>query len=141
MDKGFQFDVNWHDNDVLDVRVGAWNGAFGGTVDVYVAIGGLREAAETLDGFPRSAADKREVVFGQFGREWAGGAVSMRFYCADEAGHAYVESRMESDGQVAGITQSTVLVLRIEPAALDSFVEDLRRLETKKTGTASLRAS
>ena len=139
MDRGFQFDVKWHDNDMLEVCIGAWNGAFGGAVDVYVAIGKLRQAAEALEGFPRSATDKREVVFGNFGRKWAGGAASMRFYCADGAGHACVESRMESDGQVAGVTQSAVLVLGIEPAALDSFVEDLRRLEAQQRGTARLR--
>jgi hypothetical protein len=140
MDNGFQFDVRWHDNDMLEVCIGAWNGAFGGTVDVYVAIGELKEAAEALDGFPRSATDKREVVFGHFGHKWAGGAATMRFYCADGAGHAYVESRMESDRQVAGVTQLAVLVLGIEPAALDSFVEDLRRLEAQQAGTARLRA-
>lgn len=140
MEKGFQFEVQWHDNDMLEVRIAAWNGAFGGTVDVYVAIGGLLEAAKTLDGFPRVASDKREVVFGNFGRKRACGAASMRFYCADGAGHAYVESRMAADEHVAGVDQSVVLVLQIEPAALDSFVEDLRRLETEKTGTAHLRA-
>jgi len=140
MNKGVKLEVKWHDADVVEVRITAWNGAFGGTVDVYTGIGGLGEAAEKLEGFPRSSSDNREVVLGHFGQEWAGGAVSMRFYCADGAGHAYLESRMESDGQVAGVTQSVVLSLHIEAAALDSFVEDLRRLEAEKIGTASLRA-
>jgi hypothetical protein len=64
----------------------------------------------------------------------------MRFYCVGGAGHAYVELKMESGNHVAGVTQSTVLVLRIEPAALDSFVEDLRRVEGEKMGYARLRA-
>ena len=101
MNRGFQFDLRWHDADVVEVGIAAWNGAFAGATDVYVAIGGLREVAEKLEGFPRSPADEREVIFGRFGPEWAGGAVSMRFYCVDAAGHAYVESRMESDVQVA----------------------------------------
>ncbi len=138
MNKGFQVDVKWNDNDLHEVRIAAWNGAFGGAADVYLPIGGLRETAQKLEGFPRSAIDNREVVFGNFGRKWAGGALSMRFYCADGAGHAYVESKIESDDQVAGVTQSVVLSLFIEPAALDSFVEDLRRLEAEKTGTAYL---
>lgn len=140
MYKGFEFDVKWHDSDVLEVGIAAWNGGFGGTADVYVAIGGLGEMAEKLKGFPRGVTDSREVVLGAFGPEWAGGAVSMRFHCVDGAGHTYVESRIESKSQKAGITQSVLLILPIEPAALDSFVEDLRRLEAEKTGTAHLRA-
>jgi hypothetical protein len=139
MDKGFQFDVKWHDNHVVEVHVTAWNGAFGGAANVYVAIGRLKETAEKLEGFPRSPRDSREVVLGRFGPEWGGGAISMRFYCPDGAGHAYVESRIESERAIAGITQSIALVLGIEPAALDSLVKDLRRLEAEKTGTAHLR--
>jgi hypothetical protein len=138
VNKGFQLDVKWHDKDLLEVRITAWNGAFGGEADVYLSIGGLGETAEKLSGFPRNPTDKREVIFGHFGPGQAGGAGGMRFYCADGAGHAYVESKIESDGQVAGITQSVVLSLLIEPAALDSFVEDLRRLDAEKTGTAYL---
>ena len=138
MNRGFQFEVKWHDTDLVEVSVAAWNGAFGGAADVYLPIGGLREVAEKLEGFPRSPADKREVVFGNFGRKWAGGAVRLRFYCVDGAGHAYVESNIESGGQIAGVTQSVVLSLGIEPAALDSFVEDLRRLDKEKTGTVRL---
>jgi hypothetical protein len=138
MNKGFQLDVKWHDNDLLEVRITAWNGAFGGAADVYLPIGGLRETAEKLSGFPRNPTDKREVLFGRFGPVQAGGAVGMRFYGADGAGHTYVESKIESDNQIAGVNESVVLSILIEPAALDSFVEDLRRLDAEKTGAACL---
>jgi hypothetical protein len=141
LNRGFELNVKWYDADLLEVGIAAWNGAFGGAADVYLSIGRLREIAEELEGFPRSPADKREVLFGRFGQEWAGGAVSMRFYCADRAGHAYVESKIESDRRIAGVTQSVVLSLGIEPAALDSFVEDLRRLDIEKTGSARLCAA
>jgi len=139
MEKGVQLDVMWHDHDLLEVAIAAWNGSFGGAVNVYVAIGELKETADKLKGFPRSPTYKREFVFGQFGRKL--GAVSMRFYCADRAGHAYVELKIESGTQIAGVTQSVVLSVYIEPAALDSFVEDLCRLESDKAGTACLHAS
>jgi hypothetical protein len=138
VNKGFQFDIKWHDNDLLEVRIAAWNGAFGGAADVYLSIGGLRETADKLSGFPRNPTDKREVLFGRFGTGQAGGAVGMKFYCADGAGHTFVESKIESDNQIAGVNESVVLSLLIEPAALDSFVEDLRRLDAEKTGTACL---
>jgi hypothetical protein len=79
MKTGFRFEVTWNDDDVFKVRVTAWNGVFGGSVGVYVPIGGLREAAAKLEGFPRQPSDTRELQFGAFGGEWAGGAASMRF--------------------------------------------------------------
>jgi hypothetical protein len=36
---GFQLDVIWNDEDVLELRVFAWNGAFGGVAQVWVGIG------------------------------------------------------------------------------------------------------
>jgi hypothetical protein len=140
MDRELRLDLKWHDADVVEVRVAAWNGAFGGTADAYVGIGCLREAAAELEGFPRTPADARVVTFGASGPNWAGGAASLRFYCADQAGHAYVEVRLESGDRVANVTQSSLLCIPIEPAALDSFVADLRRLEDEKQGTARLRA-
>jgi hypothetical protein len=145
MDTGFRFEVIWNDDDVFKVRVSAWNGAFGGSADAYVAIGGLTEAAAKLDGFPLQPSDTRELQFGAFGPEWAGGAASMCFYCKDAAGHALVEARIESDHlrdhSGGNKAQSVFLVAPIEANAVDSFVSDLRRLEADQCGVALLRAS
>lgn len=63
----------------------------------------------------------------------------MHFYCKDSAGHALVEVRMESDGEIPA--QTVFLVAAVEPAAIDSFVADLCRLEQDQLGTAYLRTS
>jgi hypothetical protein len=76
MDTGFQIELLWNDNDVFKIRVSAWNGQFGGSADVYVPIGGLAETAAKLEGFPHQPSDTREIQFGAFGREWAGGGVA-----------------------------------------------------------------
>ncbi len=141
VDKGLRLEVNWHDADVLRICIACWNGMFGGVADAYVEIGKLEQTAQKLQGFPRSPTDKREVILGQFGPDTAGGATSLQFFCANGAGHAYVEIKMEADQSLAGVTQSTVLVLRIEPASLDVFVADLLRLEADKYGCALLRAT
>jgi len=140
MDKGIRLELLWHDVDVFEIRLVAWNGLFGGGADVYLAIGSLKERAEKLDGFPRSPADNREVIFGAFGPEYAGGAVSLRFFCGDGAGHAYVDLKIESDSQSGRMVQSVAMSLSIEPAAVDLFVDELRRLEDEKKGTARLGA-
>jgi hypothetical protein len=140
MDTGIRLSVLWNQTDVFKVHASAWNGQFGGSADVYVGIGALAEAARSLEGFPRSLADRRRLQLGEFGRTTAGGAARMDFYCKDSAGHALVEVQMESD-QSGEIPEQTVfLVAAIEPAAVDSFVADMRRLH-KKRGNAYLRTS
>lgn len=141
MDTGFRFAVLWSDADVIKGRASAWNGQFGGTADVYVGTGGLAEAALNLDGFPRSLSDRRQLQLGEFGPATAGGAATMHFYCKDSAGHALVEVRMESDQTQEIPAQTVFLVAAVEPAAIDSFVADLRRLEQDLRGTAYLRTS
>jgi hypothetical protein len=144
MDTGFRLEVIWNDNDVFKVRVSAWNGAFGGSADTYVAIGGLTGAAAKLEGFPLQPSDVRELQFGAFGPEWAGGAANMCFYCKDAAGHSVVEARIESDQlrdhRGASQVQSVSLFVPIEANAVDSFVSDLRRLEIDQCGVAVLKS-
>ena len=141
MESGFRFEVRWSDADVFNIRISAWNGAFGGSTAVYVPIGGLAEAATTLEGFPRDPSDKRELQFGAFGPGWAGGAVSMAFYCKDAAGHALVEARIESEHGGTPKAQSALFFVPVEATKVDTFVEGLRRLEACKEGTAALTVS
>lgn len=98
MEPGFQFGVIYRDNDLVKLRVSAWNGAFGGTSDVYLRVSQLNEVAEQLEGFPNSISDSREIILGTFDPESAGGGVYMRFYCTDRSGHAHVDVKIESDG-------------------------------------------
>jgi hypothetical protein len=138
MDKGIQLGTLYRDVHLLELRVAAWNEEFGGTACVYVGIGALAEAAAKLEGFPRDPSDIREIQFGVFGPDVGGGAIRMRFYCKDSAGHAVVETRVES-GQRR--PQEAFLFLSIEAAEVDTFVNDLRCLEADSSGTAFLRSS
>jgi hypothetical protein len=136
---GFELDVIWQDQDLLEVRVSAWNGSFGGVTALYVGNGQLEEIAKVLSGFPKDPSDVREIDLGKFGREFAGGAASMKFYCADKAGHAYLKSKIESDSESAGVVQCAVISIPIEAAAVDSFVEALRQMERDRAGSALLK--
>lgn len=141
MEKGFEFLVIYEDADMLELRVSAWNGAFGGQANVYVALGHLEDVAASLRGFPEKPDDSREVSFGDFGPQWGVGCVSMRFYCIDGVGHAYVAGRLESRETIAGVVQSVLLTLPVEAAAVDRFVDELGRLGLEKNGVALLRAA
>jgi hypothetical protein len=139
MDQGFTFQVIETDPDYLKLRISAWNGLFGGSAEVYVAIFTLDEVASILSGFPDCPSDTREATFGSFGPGTAGGAVNMRFYCADKSGHAWVESRIESEYTKTGSAQSVVMACPIEAASLDLFLGEIRRLERDEASTAHLR--
>jgi Pyruvate/2-oxoacid:ferredoxin oxidoreductase gamma subunit len=71
----------------------------------------------------------------------AGGAATLSFYCMDSAGHVSVEVRIASDHRGKTPAQSVLLVAAVEPAAVDSFVSDLSRVEADQQGTAFPRTS
>jgi len=141
MDTGIRLEFLWNDADIVEVRLSAWNGLFGGSANIYAAIGELSESAQKLKGFPRNPSDKRILEFGAFAPKAAGGAATLNFYCVDSAGHASVEVRIESEHRGAIPAQSVLLVAAVEPAAVDSFVSDLSRIEADPQGTAFLRTS
>ena len=139
---GVHFEVVWHDDDVVSVRVSASNGAFSGVADAYVGSDGLVLVAENLNGFPVSPSDRREVTVGAFGEGSAGGGVTLRFACTDGSGHARVEVILEGDQGSGGDHPETVhLFIPIEAAAVDRFVLGVRRLATTAKGVASLDAA
>ncbi|HKT88144.1 MAG TPA: hypothetical protein VJQ59_06895 [Candidatus Sulfotelmatobacter sp.] len=139
MKPGIHVQVLWSDADVFKIRVSAWNGAFGGSVNAYVAIGGLRKAAAEIAGFPKNSSDIRELLFGNFGSEWAGGAVRVHFYCKDAAGHAFITASLESDFQKGEKAESVTLFGAVEAAAVDDFVMQLKQVEAEQYGSAFLR--
>jgi len=88
---------------IVEVRLSAWNGLFGGSANIYAAIGELSESAQKLTGFPRNPSDKRILEFGAFAPKAAGGAATLSFYCVDSAGHASVEKdRIQTSGRDSG---------------------------------------
>ena len=136
---GFQFRAIWFDTDLIRLCVSAWNGTFGGTADIYEAIGDLEEAAAQLRGFPHNPSDRREIVFGTFDRKCAGGGINMRFHCIGGAGHSYVEATIDSNCESAGTVQTAVLSMPVEAAAVDVFVQELQRVGANRAGTAFLK--
>jgi hypothetical protein len=138
MKREVRFSSLWSDNDVFKIRISVWNGEFGGSADTYVPLGGLKTAAAQLAGFPINSSDTRELQFGSFGPEFAGGAVRMRFRCEDLAAHAIVELEIESERDGKGRVQSALLIARVEASAVDDFVASLQSLETESGGTAVL---
>jgi hypothetical protein len=138
MNDGLKVSYLWHDNDVIEVRVASENAQFRGTADVYVSVGGLLDAATQLGGFPTNNLDRRELVFGALGKEFAGGFVRLEFYCTDGAGHAALRATIESDYGNRESAESAVVHVNFEPAALDVFLLQLQQIDKECSGSASL---
>jgi hypothetical protein len=138
MNIGLEFREIWNDAEMIEVRISAWNGTFGGATRVYVGIGRLEEAAASLRGFPDNPSDTRDLTLAGVGKGGASAGVGLRFYCTGGAAHAWLEARIESAYDLAGPAQSVVLALPIEAAAVDFFVDQLDRLGASRSGVARL---
>ncbi len=69
----------YHDTDILELRVSAWNGFFGGTTELYIGRDDLEKIVEEMKGFPLDPQDEREVILGAFGAKSDGGAARTGF--------------------------------------------------------------
>jgi hypothetical protein len=139
---GVQISIVYTDEHLVELRVRASNGVFTGQADVYADAESLLEFAGVLRGFPKSREDTREFELGSFDAAHVGGGAGFRFFCLDSVGHASAEARLRSDPKVKGGVSDTVLLhIPVEAAALDSFVAQLERMEAVVGQAALLEAA
>jgi hypothetical protein len=138
MDRCVQLSYWYHDTDVVELKVSAWNGTFAGSTRLYVGQGDLADTATLLAGFPVGLKDRREVTFGAFGSKSAGGAMNLKFSCIDGAGHCRLHLMLEADYDRRDAAERVEMLCPFEPAALDQFVEQMRELSSSLTGSAVL---
>jgi hypothetical protein len=139
MDRCVRLSCRYHDVDVVELIVSAWNGSFGGSTRLWVGQGVLADVATRLAGFPMNLEDKREMTFGAFGPAFGGGAMTMQFACVDGAGHCRLHLTIEAEYDERDLFAERVEVLApFEPAAVDKFVEQIRELNSSLTGSAVL---
>lgn len=126
---GFELEVIWFDDDLLELRATASNGQFYGQTTFYAALDEAKKFASAIAGFPTSIGDVREYEFGSTGLSGYGGA-KIRLSCKDGRGHltANISIHELSTNNDKNI-QSAVVVLCSDPASIDTFVEELRRLQ------------
>jgi hypothetical protein len=131
METGLRIQFVWHDTDVLEVAISASNGRFSGTARAYINHDDPSNAATLLEKFPTTPSDTREVGFGTMDRQYAAGGVALRFFCADSAGHAVVEIRLNDEAEPRTNlwhrpAQSAHFFADVEASAIDDFVRELR---------------
>jgi hypothetical protein len=133
------FEVIWFDQDLVEIIVRCSNGYFAGTAEIYVSHDQLSELADALHGFPSSVSDIRNIELGTFNPDHADGGLKMRVYCTNSSGNASADIKVRGDGcKKLGEVESVALRMRIEPAAIDSFVQQLKAMNAAIGATAFL---
>jgi len=125
------------DADYLGIEIRDYNERFAGSTRIYAGLDNLSRFAGTIEGFPTGHLDSRAYEFGTRDPSFAGGYCSVTLSCLDRAGHVGVEVVLEDDdGRYAPAPAK--FSFRTEPAAIDRFVERLRRVEQERSGSAVL---
>ena len=140
MNSGLELLIVDLDDDLVDVRVTASNGAFQGSVRAYVSLDGLRELASAIDGFPRDATDAQTIELGATSSRFAGGGVQLKLSCQDRAAHPQVQVTLRSDDRLRGEEHAT-FPIALEAASIDAFVEQLRTMPMVVGSRAELRGA
>jgi hypothetical protein len=137
MQRGLTITAIDPDQDYLGIEVTASNERFAGSAWIYAGVEELSELAATMEGFPRSFEDRRTHEFGNRDPAFAGGFVGITLRCFDRAGHLAVDLVLEDDAGRYPRARAE-FGFQTEPAALDQFIECLRKVERARHGSASL---
>lgn len=130
-------EIIWFDDDLLELRLRASNVEFAGQANFYAALDGPRDFANHLEGFPRTIGDVREYEFGSTNLPGYGGA-RVRFSCKN-GGHVAVQVAIHMNPMSEkDAAESANIRLATVPAAIDSFVSDLRHMQVQVGARAVL---
>jgi hypothetical protein len=138
-DVGIEIEINWFDNEAIELVVRASNRRFVGITKLYESYDALPQLAAALRGFPASPDDHREFELGTFDPNGAGGGARFHLWCKDRAGHALVEVSLRTDVHGhSGRPETAEFVIPIEANAVDNFVRRLVHLEVACGASARL---
>jgi hypothetical protein len=143
MDRGIRIRRIWSDDDMVELAIEVANGVSRFVNQVYVGYQSLADAIANLDSFKTQLyGGLLDVRFGEFGPEYANGAFHARFHFP-KPGKLFVTCRQESEFSEFGrktVASCATMYICSEPALLDRFIEELRRIPTDAEGEAGLEA-
>lgn len=143
MERGIRISRIWSDDDMVEFMIEVADGTSRFANRVYVGFGHLMDTIEKLDTFKTHVhGGVLDLRFGEFGGEYANGAFHARFHFP-ERGRLFITCQQESEFVKFGkrtVASSATLYLSSEPALLDRFIEELKRLATDAQGEAYLEA-
>jgi hypothetical protein len=143
MDRGIRIARIWSDDDMVELTIEVVDVTSRFANRVYVGFGHLADTIAKLDTFKTHVhGGLLDVRFGEFGCEYAKGAFHARFHFP-KPGRLYITSEQESEFHEFGrktVASCATMYLSSEPALLDRFIEELKRIPTDAQGEAFLEA-
>jgi hypothetical protein len=143
MDKGIRIARIWSDDDMVEFQIEVADDMSRFANRVYVGFRDLADTIVNLDAFKTQIyGGLLDVRFGEFGCEYANGAFHARFHFA-KPGRLFITCRQESDFTEFGkktVASCATMYLCSEPALLDRFIDEFKRLPTTTDGEARLEA-
>jgi hypothetical protein len=143
MDRGVRIARIWSDDDMVELTIEVADGTSHFANRVYVGFGHLADTIEKLDTFKTHIyGGLLDLRFGEFGCEYANGAFHALFHFA-KPGRLYITCRQESAFEEFGrktVASCATMYLSSEPALLDRFIEELKRIPVDAQGEAHLEA-
>lgn len=143
MDRGIRIARIWSDDDLVELTIEVADGTSRFVNRVYVGFGHLADTISKLDTFKAHIhGGLFDLRFGEFGCEYANGAFQARFHFS-EPGKLYITCQQEAEFGEFGkktVASCATMYMRSEPALLDRFIEELKRIPTDAQGEAHLEA-
>lgn len=135
---GLTIEAVYSDPDLIEVVVLAANRWFSGAATFYTGEAELSALARSLNGFPATRQDAREVSLGERILASPNGRVVLKFFCSDGAGHVVVQVRIVAGHDYGETHQEATVAIPTEAAAIDRFVAELEDLAKSGQGMARL---
>jgi hypothetical protein len=138
---GIKVEIVWFDHDLVEYQFTCSNGRFSGVAEIYLGHDDFPKMVEALKGFPSTPSDVRDLELGTFNPKHANGGVRLHCYCKDPAGHAVMEVKLRGDA-CKGLAEpeSVALAFPVEAAAIDSFLTQVRSMDTEQIGATAFLA-
>lgn len=141
MNPGIIFKNIWHDDDMYEFQITSSDGSSIFVHEVYVGYGTYDQMISEMDVFKTHIyGGIYDIRFGEFGPEYASGAYRARLHF-QERGKIYVSIDAQSDHEEFGkkkIASEAKLYFVTEPALLDNFIQDLKRLKSGQISEVKL---
>jgi hypothetical protein len=135
---GMKVEIVWFDQDLVEYQFTCSNGRFSGVAEIYLSHNDLPKMVAALKGFPSAPSDVQDLEVGTFNPKHSGGGVRLRCYCKDSVGHAVMEVKLRGDAcKVLGEPESVALLFPVEAAAIDSFLTQVRSMDTEQIGATA----
>jgi hypothetical protein len=141
MKPGIHFTKIWFDDDMIELRIDVSDGVSSFSNKVYVGYATLSDAAVELERFKNHIhGGLLDIRFGEFGQEYANGAFHARLHFYKPS-RLYISCKQQSqfeDFTATKVASEATLYLKTEPALLDNFIEEIKKLKERKSEEAYL---